>query len=259
VVDDGSTDNTPDILRSYGKDIRVFRRERTSEFRSVSEANNIALEHATGDWWHHDAADCWLEPTWAEEVIDFIRGREVNGVHTDFITHFYEGGEKYYRVAEIYDARLSTLQNYLRKESLGGWLFKMDLARRAGPWDTRFPRKQTREWTSRVLAFGDLVYYPRALWHFVFHEPDQQKNLASIKYRLLGDLKNSNEMAGNINWALRSPETILAMLEAFREFFTDPRWEKERESSIYGMGVNLIKKKCDNEASEDWEPLTFIT
>jgi glycosyltransferase involved in cell wall biosynthesis len=48
VVDDGSTDDTPDFLRSVGDPrVHVLRRDRP---RGVSAARNMGIEHAQGDW-----------------------------------------------------------------------------------------------------------------------------------------------------------------------------------------------------------------
>ena len=46
VVDDGSTDDTPDLLAAYGKRIRVF----TQPNQGVSAARNLGIRHSTGDF-----------------------------------------------------------------------------------------------------------------------------------------------------------------------------------------------------------------
>ncbi len=254
VIDDGSTDATPEILRSYGKSIKIFRRERTSSFRSVSEAFNIGLENANGFFWHHSAADCWHEIDWAERCIDFLAGREdeVLGVYTDFSIHDYNGQIRQINVGARYNPNKSSFENFRLYESLGGRLIRMDIARKAGWWDIRFPRKQTREWTLRVLQQGDFEYLPVTLWHFVFHEPDQMKRNASIKYRILCDLKNGYNLEHNVRIASGSVCGRWAMIDAFREFFTSPVWEKERLEGKTKQLLDDAKKVCDEEASEEW-------
>lgn len=257
LVDDGCTDNTPVVLAEYKKQdkrIKVFRRERNTSFRTVSEAFNIGLKHAKGKYWHHDAADCWHEPEWAEKSMNALQSNtEVIGCHTDFAVHKFNGDIEHVYVEKIWHPNLSTFENYRRFEALGGMVFKMDIARKAGWWDTRFPRKQTREWTTRVLQQGELIHIPVELWHFIFHEPDQMKRVASIKYRMLGDLKNGYDLKHNMTLALGSRAGRLAMADAFRAFFTHPEWESERSNGDFARGLEEISKIADEEASEKWE------
>lgn len=257
VVDDGCTDNTPEVLNEYSKQdkrVKVYRRERTSSFRSVSEAFNVGLEHVTGDWWRHDASDNYHTLDWAERCVIALQDRDdVIGCHTDFVIHNYDGSTKPYNIKKTWNKDFSSFENYRRYEALGGTLFRMDCVKKSGLWDTRFPRKQTREWTLRVLQHGNLVHIPVEAWHFIFHEIDQMKNIASIKYRLLCDLKNGFDVSHNIQAALKTKNGRLSMIDAFRDFLTKPEWEHERKYGVYGKDLNMIKALADKEASEDWE------
>jgi len=58
VVNDGSTDSTPNILNQYGKKIRVIHQSN----RGRSAANNTGILKANGEWIAFlDADDTWLE------------------------------------------------------------------------------------------------------------------------------------------------------------------------------------------------------
>jgi glycosyltransferase involved in cell wall biosynthesis len=57
VVDDGSTDGTPDVLRTYARQIRIIHQEH----HGVARALNLAVAAATGDALAFlDADDLWL-------------------------------------------------------------------------------------------------------------------------------------------------------------------------------------------------------
>jgi glycosyltransferase involved in cell wall biosynthesis len=58
VIDDGSTDNTMDVLRSYGPKVRVFSQNQ----QGPSAARNRGFREAQGDWIAFlDDDDVWLE------------------------------------------------------------------------------------------------------------------------------------------------------------------------------------------------------
>lgn len=70
-VDDGSTDNSAEILAEYAlKDprIKVF----TQENAGLSAARNTALENATGEWIAGVDSDDWLEPGIYEEAMKSV-------------------------------------------------------------------------------------------------------------------------------------------------------------------------------------------
>ena len=57
IVDDGSTDNTSDVLASYGEDVRVLFQEN----RGVSAARNRGVAEASGHFVAFlDSDDLWL-------------------------------------------------------------------------------------------------------------------------------------------------------------------------------------------------------
>jgi len=69
VVDDGSTDDTPGILSSYGKDVRVIRQPN----RGVSAARNRGIAAAKGEYVAFlDSDDLWL-PNKLTAQLDFFR------------------------------------------------------------------------------------------------------------------------------------------------------------------------------------------
>jgi glycosyltransferase involved in cell wall biosynthesis len=69
VVDDGSTDETPDLLKAYGRDIRVIRQANSG----VSSARNAGIRAAGGELIALlDSDDSWLPEKLAHQV-DFFR------------------------------------------------------------------------------------------------------------------------------------------------------------------------------------------
>jgi glycosyltransferase involved in cell wall biosynthesis len=69
VIDDGSTDQTPDLLRSFGRRIIAIRQEN----KGVSAARNLGISHASGELIAFlDSDDLWL-PGKLTAQVDFFR------------------------------------------------------------------------------------------------------------------------------------------------------------------------------------------
>ncbi|MBW2408337.1 MAG: glycosyltransferase [Deltaproteobacteria bacterium] len=70
MVDDGSTDNTPEILREFGSDIRVIRQSNSG----VSAARNCGIQASVGRWIAFlDSDDLW-RPQKLSLQVDFFTG-----------------------------------------------------------------------------------------------------------------------------------------------------------------------------------------
>lgn len=81
VVDDGSTDRTPEVLRRYGSEIRVIRQMNAGG----AAALNAGISEARGTWMAWLSADDVWEPRKLEREVEFISSHpEVALVYTDY-------------------------------------------------------------------------------------------------------------------------------------------------------------------------------
>lgn len=87
VVDDGSTDSTRDVVRSYGHRVVLL----TQPHDGASAARNRGVAYASGEWVGFlDSDDVWT-PTKLEEQLRFLRQHpDCDLVHTGF----YRSGER---------------------------------------------------------------------------------------------------------------------------------------------------------------------
>jgi glycosyltransferase involved in cell wall biosynthesis len=74
VVDDGSTDETKDIVAKYP--VRYIHQQN----RGPAAARNNGVNHAQGEIVLFTDADCEPEPTWIEEMIKPLNDNQVVGV-----------------------------------------------------------------------------------------------------------------------------------------------------------------------------------
>ncbi|MBQ0062672.1 MAG: glycosyltransferase family 2 protein [Prevotella sp.] len=88
IVDDGSTDNTLEIVRSYeDKRIKIF----NNTHQGAAEARNLALRQATGKYVAFlDSDDLWL-PEKLEKQVRFMEENHYDFSYTNFIKMSHEG------------------------------------------------------------------------------------------------------------------------------------------------------------------------
>ena len=82
IVDDGSIDNTADIVRSYKEGrVHYFRHHKN---RGLPESLNTGFSHATGDFLTFTSDDNWYAPTAIEEMLEFIKASGVEFVYCNY-------------------------------------------------------------------------------------------------------------------------------------------------------------------------------
>lgn len=90
VVDDASTDATPEILAEFGDKIRAIRHERN---KGLSAARNTGLQHASGEFIAFlDADDVWALDK-LEKQLPLFEGRERVGLVYSDMYFFDESGK----------------------------------------------------------------------------------------------------------------------------------------------------------------------
>jgi glycosyltransferase involved in cell wall biosynthesis len=80
VLDDGSTDNTSEVVRKYGTDIRYIRQANAG----LPAARNRAIESSSGEFLAFLDSDDWWEPSKLAEQVPILEGDpELGLIYTD--------------------------------------------------------------------------------------------------------------------------------------------------------------------------------
>ena len=79
IIDDGSTDATPDILKGYGGDIRIIKTPNAGP----SRARNIGVREATGEFIAFTDSDCIVAENWLDELFKGFVSEKTAGVGGD--------------------------------------------------------------------------------------------------------------------------------------------------------------------------------
>ncbi len=157
VVDDGSTDRTAEVARQF-KDVKLV----SIENRGLSGAQNHAFPLSQGDYIQYLDADDLLAPDKIERQLAALRDFDSRRVllSSPWAPFYYRiRGARFVRNSLCQD--LSPVEFLLRKigENLhmqnATWLVSRELARAAGPWDTRLHVDNDGEYFCRVLLASE--------------------------------------------------------------------------------------------------------
>lgn len=113
IADDGSADNTADVVAGYGGAVRYVR----FEHRGVSAVRNEMLALVRGDWFLNLDADDWIEPDFLEKAVYLVKPEDdrLAFVYSDFTTF----GDYKRRVrAPEYEAERFKLGNFVSMNAL---------------------------------------------------------------------------------------------------------------------------------------------
>jgi glycosyltransferase involved in cell wall biosynthesis len=162
LVDDGSTDATPEIAASYGPRVRVVRQVH----RGAAAARNSGIRAASGDIVLFTDADCEPAPGWAATLVRAIRAgadgakgvyrSRQRGIVSRFVQAEYES--KYRRLAKF--SRIDFIDTYAAA-------YRRDVLLAAGGFDESLPINEDQELSFRLAEQGcDLRFAPQAV---VYH------------------------------------------------------------------------------------------
>ena len=152
VVDDGSTDGSPDVIRSYGGRIRW----ESGPNRGGNHTRNRLLELAKGEWVQYLDADDYLLPTKIANQMELVQARaDADVIIGPAIWEYYEAGGTRREVPEIpepcdYWCLLASWQ----LPQTGAPLWRKSAILEVGGWDPQQPCCQEHELYLRLLMGG---------------------------------------------------------------------------------------------------------
>lgn len=150
VVDDGSTDESPEIARKFGSRVQVI----VTENRGGNHARNQALRAARGEWMQFLDADDYLEPEKIAQQFAETNG----GIDADVIyspTWIEDLGQKTREPSAI-DTSLDLYSQWLAWQipQTGGALWRKNALDAVGGWKEGQPCCQEHELYLRALEAG---------------------------------------------------------------------------------------------------------
>lgn len=147
VMDDGSTDGSARIARSYGPRVRYHYQENRG--MGVSDARNRAVEMAEGQYLSFlDADDIWAEDKIRLQLKAFEDDRELDMVF-GVVKQFYSSD-----LTAEQRSRLRYAEEVMPGYSLGTMLISRTAFERVGPFATTFRVGEFLDWYAKATDYG---------------------------------------------------------------------------------------------------------
>jgi glycosyltransferase involved in cell wall biosynthesis len=164
VVDDGSTDDTPAVIASYGERIRAIRQQNLG----LSAARNAGIRAARG--WaigFLDADDTW-EPAKSRKQLDYLEAHPACGLVFSDVVRMSEAGR---RLAPILGERWAEVPtgNCLERLFLGnfvlvpGAMVRRTVLASVGPFDETLRSVEDYDMWLRIAEVAEIGFLPEPL------------------------------------------------------------------------------------------------
>lgn len=186
VVDDGSTDNSSEILSSYGDRVRVVRQQN----RGVAAARNAGIELATGEFVAFlDADDIWLPQKLERQVERFLADPEIGLVLC--------GGEEIdERGVRLGQLLTDGMEGWIAKEMLlferttvllpgSGALVPRPIFKTIGEFDGRLPPSEDWDISYRIARRYKVGFVPEVLIQYRIHGTNSHMNIRRMERGML--------------------------------------------------------------------------
>jgi len=169
VLDDGSTDDSLEVIRAMGNKIKWFSRNN----QGSNSARNMLLRHAEGEWLQYLDADDYLLPQKVERQVDVLGGdTEVDMIYSPIIAEYHRQGRlmrEEHKIPEDHD--VWDLLTSWRFPQTGNALWSKQAVIDVGGWKEGLECCQEHELYSRMMMTQKrLAFSPYAGAVYRIHE-----------------------------------------------------------------------------------------
>jgi glycosyltransferase involved in cell wall biosynthesis len=182
VVDDGSTDATPDVIRSYGTAVRAFRKEHGG----LSAAHNFALRQATGEaiaFLDHD--DLWT-PHCLSSLMGLLQSDPAIDIASGKVEMRYERSVP--PSPEMQRCLVETNRPFM----MHSLLIRREMFDRIGGFDERLTHAMDVDWYMRARDHGARFgLVDRVTMIYRMHETNMTRDLYATTQGILSAFKTS--------------------------------------------------------------------
>ncbi|GAB3219720.1 glycosyltransferase family 2 protein [Algoriphagus aestuariicola] len=186
LVNDGSTDGSLDILKTYARDFPEKIQLVTQKNSGVSQATNKGIQVAKGEFIQFLDADDLLFPEKIENQVGLLIGKSSGAIATCEWVTFSDMPEQSQRwslnVFKDYPDSIDMCLDFFNHSEMmadSSYLVPRDLIEKAGPWNEAITVNQDGEFFLRVLVHAKAVLFEPS--GRVFYRKPGQSNVSQQK------------------------------------------------------------------------------
>ncbi|MDB5234324.1 MAG: glycosyl transferase family 2 [Hymenobacter sp.] len=249
IVDDGSTDNTQEIVRSYAeKDSRIRFMERSIQLKGPSSCRNIAIREARADYCLFLDSDDLLSPNCLEGRLSVANKEPEVALHVFQMQFFYkQPGDTtmLFMYVDLNDALGSTLLQG-SPWGISCPLWRTDVLRDLGGFDEKLQSWEDWDLHIRAFAFGHKYKVHPTIDCYcrqgLVSLTSQHSTIAHLAQRIdlfvkIGELFNKLKVPAIYKTRLAGKCLALCgeLNEAGQEEMADNAWEKFNEHGVLSV------------------------
>ncbi len=235
VIDDGSTDATPDVLARYADRVRSIRQVNAGQARTL----NRGWEMANGDYLAYLSSDDLLHPTAMRRMV------EVLDAHPDVVCVFPDADliDDHSAVVKRSVCRAFDLAELVVRQEcyIGpGALFRRSAFEQAGGWRPELRLAPDREFWMRLAQIGRFEFIRESLAMYRLHP-------ASISYKVISE-EQSSEYLAVLDGYFARPDVPAAIAARKQEAYGYARLLIARNAFRAGRwrrGLELYRSACE--------------
>jgi glycosyltransferase involved in cell wall biosynthesis len=159
VIDDGSTDKSLEIIKSYGNQI-IWE---SLPHQGGNHARNRAFVLSRGDYIQYLDADDYILPEKIERQVRFLEETGADVVYGDWRFQHHYNGKSYLDKIEVTEAQTDILESLLANwwTAVASLLYTRTVVENSGGWDESFLAGQDRDFfISVAINDAKVVYQP---------------------------------------------------------------------------------------------------